>query len=481
MSNSLPASLRRQIIEFDPTLPDAMNISQFCKQLGISRPSYYKVKERYVAEGNKALNPRSRAPKNSRQVYGEQTKETVLRIRKRLAQAGWDNGLLSIWCESLDTDEFGDQRPSVATIGRILAETGATKRNPRKRPRKSWLRFARSHPMEMWQIDGLEYRLFDQNATKVMIYQLIDDGSRFDVGTRCFERLENAQDAISTLKEAFAVYGVPQQLLSDNGKAFNSSRLGLVNQTETFLASVGCEGITGQFSHPQTQGKNERSHSTLVRFLDAHAPKDLGELVRRVDQFRNHYNQRRRHQSLKVGHTYLTPAQAWEAGEHRGSDGVPLDVASLRAKAQAYRDKAMAKKAELLAAGAVDDSLEHQTNDKLETAMASPRTLREQRDDVIQIRHSNPQIYHRGRVFKIPTHLIGEHQLVLSEDSFTLYSMADGGQVLSFPLPVRLASSARVVPLWQVYGARIRDPKPKWTQKRIEYAAIYYSSKQTPT
>src|SRR5690606_19812946 len=100
---------------------------------------------------------------------------------------------------------------------RILSEAGVTQRNPRKRPRKSWLRFARSHPMELWQIDGLEYRLFDQNATKAMIYQLVDDGSRFDVGTRCFEQLENARDAMETLMAAFATYGVPQQLLSDNG------------------------------------------------------------------------------------------------------------------------------------------------------------------------------------------------------------------------------------------------------------------------
>lgn len=119
-----------------------MSISQFCKELGISRPSYFKVKERYVAEGNKALNPHSRASKTDRRIYGEQTKATVLRIRKRLAKDGWDNGPLSIWFESLNTEEFGEQRPSVATIGRILAAAGVTKRNPLKRPRKSWLRFA---------------------------------------------------------------------------------------------------------------------------------------------------------------------------------------------------------------------------------------------------------------------------------------------------------------------------------------------------
>lgn len=468
----MSATIRRQIIQFDPGLPDSVSISQFCKQLGISRPSYYKVKERYVAEGNKALNPHSRAPKKTRALYGEETKQIALRIRRRLAKDGWDHGPLSIWFEALDTQEFGDNQPSVATIGRIAAAAGVTKSNPRKRPRKSWLRFARSHPMEMWQLDGLEYRLFDEDATKVMIYQLIDDGTRFDVGTRCFEQMENGADAIITLKEAFAQYGVPQQLLSDNGGAFNLMRQGIVGNTESFLASVGCEAISGQFSHPQTQGKNERSHGTLTRFLDAHAPKTLDRLSPLLAQFRDHYNYRRRHQALKVGHTYLTPGQAWEAGEHRSSSGVAIDIATLQSKAMGYRDKALAKKAENAREPKTPDLLE---KEHAALATASPGLLKDQRDDVIQIRRTNPQIYHRGRVFKVPAHLVGEHQLVLTNDAYTLYSTLDGEQSLSFPLPARLATSARLVPLWQVHGARIRDPKPGWTQKKIDYEGIYFA------
>lgn len=183
MSNTLSASVRRKIIEFDPGLPDSPSIAQFCTQLGISRPSYYKVKRRYLAEGSKALNPHSRARKTSSKVHGDQTRDAVLLIRKRLARAGWDHGPQSIWFEGVDTSEFGEITPSVATIGRILSAAGVTKTNPRKRPRRAWMRFARSYPMELWQLDGLEYRLFDQDGTKVLIYQLLDDGTRFDVGT----------------------------------------------------------------------------------------------------------------------------------------------------------------------------------------------------------------------------------------------------------------------------------------------------------
>jgi transposase InsO family protein len=323
-------------------VPDGVSISDFCKQLGISRPSYYKVKKRYLVEGNKALNPHSRAPKTSARVHGDQTRAVVLRLRERLRKSGWDNGPQSIWFEGVDTDEFGESIPSVATIGRILAEAGVTKTNPRKRPRGAWMRFARSYPMELWQLDGLEYRLFDPDGTKALIYQLLDDGTRFDVGTQAFTRLENGEDAIAALRAAFDEYGVPQQLLSDNGVAFNQSRRGVIGQTELFLAALGCHGITGRVRHPQTQGKNERSHQTLIRFLDAHAPKTLEQLSTLLVKYREHYNYRRRHQALKIGTTYLTPGQAWEAGEHRGTDGTPIDIAVLEAAATTNKDRNIA-------------------------------------------------------------------------------------------------------------------------------------------
>lgn len=473
MSNTLSASIRRQIIEFNPDLPDAASISQFCKQLGISRPSYYKVKERYIAEGNKALNPHSRAPKTTVRVHGDQTKEVVLRIRKRLAQSGWDNGPQSIWFEGVDTDEFAGKIPSVATIGRILAEAGVTKTNPRKRPRSAWMRFARSYPMEMWQLDGMEYRLFDPDGTKVLVYQLLDDGTRFDVGTQCFAQLENGDDAITVLKAAFAAYGVPQELLSDNGVAFNQARRGVIGATETFLAERGCRGITGRVRHPQTQGKNERSHQTLVRFLDAHAPQSLKQLAKLLVQYRDHYNHRRRHQALKVGHTYLTPGQAWEAGEHRGSDGTPIDIAELQATATAYKDRKLAQDAyESLAGTGGGEALALQPSQDVLPAQA--RMLRDQPEDVVEIRRTNPQIYYRGRIFKVPTYLVGTYQLVATATGFTMFSTLDGEESIYFPLPVRVSSSKRLMPLWQVHGARIRDPKPAWTLKRIEYEKEHY-------
>ena len=195
-------------------------------------------------------------------------------------------------------------------------------------------------------------------------------------------------------------------------------------------------------------------------------------------RFREHYNYRRRHQSLKVGSTHLTPGQAWEAGEHRGSDGTPIGIEQLQAKADAYRDKQIALKA---AASSTDTggtimATQQQAQEALPVQTGK---LQDQPSDLVQITRTHPQIYYRGRAFKVPTHLVDEHRLVTTETGFTLFSTLDGEESLYFPLPLRLASSKKLMPLWQVHGARIREPRPAWVLKRIDYEKQHYQLELT--
>jgi transposase InsO family protein len=61
---------------------------------------------------------------------------------------------------------------------------------------------------------------------------------------------------------------VPQRLLSDNGIALNPSRRGYRGQLVEHVAALGVAAITGKPYRPTTQGKNERFHQTLFRYLD---------------------------------------------------------------------------------------------------------------------------------------------------------------------------------------------------------------------
>ena len=172
-----------------------------------SWPLFYDVRERFAEEGNAALNPRSRAPKRPARCT-TRTPRRSLGVSKRLKAEGWDAGPISI-CHRCDDEALvAGPIPSVYTIARIMAEAGVVDANPRKRPRASFLRFQRAAAIQLWQPDALEYALFtyggDGPLVKVTIYQLLDDSTRFDVGTEAFADPENGNDATATVTAAIA-------------------------------------------------------------------------------------------------------------------------------------------------------------------------------------------------------------------------------------------------------------------------------------
>jgi putative transposase len=122
---------------------------------------------------------------------------------------------------------------------------------------------------------------------------------------------ENSADAITVVDQALAAAGqTPCLFLSDNGVAFNQTPVGRTSQLVSHLKTFGCRPITGRISHPQTQGKDERAHQTLQRWLEAHPTATQAELQEVVNAFDDVYNHHRPHQSLGM----QTPAQALQAG-----------------------------------------------------------------------------------------------------------------------------------------------------------------------
>lgn len=106
---------------------------------------------------------------------------------------------------------------------------------------------------------------------------------------------------------------MPQRLLTDNGIALNPSRRGVTGRLVEHVRSLGVEPITSKPYHPTTQGKNERFHQTLFRYLDQQPlAASIAELQEQVDRFDLVYNTQRPHQGLPGR---ITPQQAWDATE----------------------------------------------------------------------------------------------------------------------------------------------------------------------
>ena len=146
----------------------------------------------------------------------------------------------------------------------------------------------------------------------MVIFQLQDDHSRLAVASLVASS-ETSQAAIDVFDKGVAARGVPQRLLTDNGIALNPSRRGCTGRLVEHVRSLGVEPITSKPYHPTTQGKNERFHQTLFRYLDQQPlAASIAELQEQVDRFDLVYNTQRPHQGLPGR---ITPQQAWDATE----------------------------------------------------------------------------------------------------------------------------------------------------------------------
>jgi putative transposase len=182
------------------------------------------------------------------------------------------------------------------------------RREPKKKPRSAWRRFVYPAPNACWQLDATEYVL--SGGRKCVVFQLIDDHSRYAVASHVASS-ETAKDAIIVVDKAIATHGVPQRLLTDNGLALNPSRRGHLGQLVAHVGALGVQAITGKPYKPTTQGKNERFHQTLFRYLDKQPlAESLAQLQTQVDAFDHIYNTQRPHQGLPGR---VTPMTAWEA------------------------------------------------------------------------------------------------------------------------------------------------------------------------
>ena len=72
-----------------------------------------------------------------------------------------------------------------------------------------------------------------------------------------------ASKTISALREVFARYGLPQQLVSDNGPQF------VAEEFSVFFHSNGVKNIRSGPYHPATNGAIERMVQTMKQYLKA--------------------------------------------------------------------------------------------------------------------------------------------------------------------------------------------------------------------
>ena len=108
--------------------------------------------------------------------------------------------------------------PSRSAIYRCLVRAGLIDPQARRRRAEHWKRWERGTAMELWQMDVVGgFLLADGRRAKALTG--VDDHSRFCVSAHLMLR-ETSQRVCDGLALAMRTYGVPEEILTDNGKVF---------------------------------------------------------------------------------------------------------------------------------------------------------------------------------------------------------------------------------------------------------------------
>jgi len=159
--------------------------------------------------------------------------------------------------------------------------------------------------MALWQMDIVGgVRLVDGSEAKIV--SGIDDHSRFVISAYVVARA-TAKPVCDALGLAMRRHGVPEEILTDNGKVF-TARFGPGPGPVLFDRICAENGIKHRLTAPRsptTTGKIERWHKTLrAEFLTGKVFDSVDDAQAQLDEWVRHYNHVRPHQALGGGVPY---------------------------------------------------------------------------------------------------------------------------------------------------------------------------------
>jgi transposase InsO family protein len=286
-------------------MAEGANVSELSRRFGISRDKGYKWLRRYRAGDRESLADRSRRPHRSPERTTAATEAEVLRIRAASNNA-WGARKIAKVMER----EGWAERPALSTITEILRRHGKLEGKSNSHP-GPFQRFERAAPNELWQMDFKgHFALLHGRCHPLTV---LDDHSRYSLG---LEACTDEQDETvrERLIKIFRRYGLPLEMLMDNGSPWGSAGEQLLTALEVWLMWLGIRVIHGRPYHPQTQGKDERFHRTLIaEVLDGRSFRDTEDCQVAFDRWRFVYNHERPHQAIDLE----PPARRYEISSRR--------------------------------------------------------------------------------------------------------------------------------------------------------------------
>ncbi|MCX4763277.1 IS481 family transposase [Streptomyces sp. NBC_01275] len=276
-------------------------VTEVAASLGVSRQTVSGWKSRYEASGLAGLADRSRRPASCPHQVSAQVEAAVCELRRKHPR--WGPRRIA---HVLERSGAVSPVPSRMTVYRILVRHGLVEPGVRRRKRSDYKRWQRDRPMQLWQMDIVGGVMLVDPVTgelsEAKVVTGVDDHSRYCVIASVVERA-TGRAVCSAFAGALRTFGVPEEVLTDNGKQF-TDRFGQGGEVlfDRICRENGIAHRLTQPASPTTTGKVERFHQTLRRELldDCGAFESIGAAQAALDAWVEEYNSSRPHQALDM-------------------------------------------------------------------------------------------------------------------------------------------------------------------------------------
>ena len=268
-------------------------VTDVATRFGVTRQTVHRWLRRYAAKGLAGLADGSERPVSCPHQMPAAVEARIVELRR--LHPGWGPRTILFRLEA----ERVVPLPGRSSVYRCLVRHGLIEPEARRRKKADYKRWERSRSMELWQMDVVGgVRLV--NGWKASIVSGIDDHSRFVISAHVVERA-TARPVCDALAKAMRTFGVPQEVLTDNGKVF-TGRFGPGTGEVLFdriCRENGIRHILTAPRSPTTTGKVERWHKTMRReFLNGKVFETIADAQAQLNAWVHEYNYDRRHQGI---------------------------------------------------------------------------------------------------------------------------------------------------------------------------------------
>ena len=269
------------------------SLTDLSQKYGISRPTVYKLVERYDEFGIEGLKEQSRAPKNCPHRTPKEILSLIIQEKLKNRNRGPRKIRAQLKRQHPELDF-----PAISTVSYWLKKEGLVDERKKRLhvPPYAQPFYKCQAPNDVWSID-YKGQFYMKNGHVCYPLTVSDNFSRFLLGCKALAgpRYDPTRRCLELI---FREYGLPCAIRSDNGIPFASKCIGGLSRLSVWFIQQGILPERIKKGCPQENGRHERMHRTLKKDALNPKAKNNKEQQKKFDIFRYDFNNYRPHESL---------------------------------------------------------------------------------------------------------------------------------------------------------------------------------------